>query len=210
MLFDGAQAMPHMRVDVLALDCDFYAFSGHKAFAPTGIGVLYGKRKLLEEMPPYQGGGDMIGTVTFEKTTWNELPYKFEAGTPNVAGAIGLGAALDYLSGLDMAAVAAHEQDLLAYGTEALLDVPGLRIIGTARHKASVISFVMEGTHPHDIGTILDHEGVAVRTGHHCTMPIMERYGVPATARASFALYNTRAEIDRLVAGLHMVRDLFR
>jgi len=210
VLFDGAQAMPHMRVDVSALDCDFYAFSGHKMFGPTGIGVLYGKRKLLEEMPPYQGGGDMIGTVTFEKTTWNELPYKFEAGTPNVAGAIGLGAALDYLSGLDMAAVAAYEQDLLAYGTEALLDVPGLRIIGTARHKASVISFVMESTHPHDIGTILDHEGVAVRTGHHCTMPLMERFGVPATARASFALYNTRTEIDRLVAGLHMVRELFR
>jgi cysteine desulfurase/selenocysteine lyase len=188
VLFDGAQAMPHMRVDVSALDCDFYAFSGHKMFGPTGIGVLYGKRKLLEEMPPYQGGGDMIGTVTFQKTTWNELPYKFEAGTPNVAGAIGLGAALDYLSGVDMAAVAAHEQDLLAYGTEALLDVPGLRIIGTARHKA----------------------GVAVRTGHHCTMPLMERFKVPATARASFALYNTRDEIDRLVAGLNMVRELFR
>ncbi len=210
VLLDGAQAMPHMRIDVQALDCDFYAFSGHKMFGPTGIGVLYGKRSLLEEMPPYQGGGDMIRTVSFQKTTWNELPYKFEAGTPDVAGAIGLGAAVDYLSGLDMAAVAAYEQDLLAYGTEALQDVTGLRIIGTARHKASVISFVMEGTHPHDIGTILDHEGVAVRTGHHCTMPLMERFGVPATARASFALYNTRAEIDRLVAGLHTCRELFR
>ena len=210
VLLDGAQAMPHVRVDVSALDCDFYAISGHKAFGPTGIGVLFGKRERLEAMPPYQGGGDMIRTVTFQGTTWNELPFKFEAGTPNVAGAIGLGAAVDFLSSLDMAAVAAHEQDLLAYGTEALLDVGGLRIIGTAHHKASVISFVMDGTHPHDIGTILDHEGVAVRTGHHCTMPIMERYGVPATARASFALYNTRAEIDRLVAGLHMVRDLFR
>ncbi|MHC4136431.1 MAG: SufS family cysteine desulfurase [Planctomycetota bacterium] len=210
VLLDGAQAMPHLRVDVSALDCDFYAFSGHKAFGPTGIGVLFGKRERLEAMPPYQGGGDMIRTVTFQETTWNELPYKFEAGTPNVAGAVGLGAAIDYLSGLDMAAVATHEQDLLAYGTEALLDVAGLRIIGTARHKASVISFVMDGTHPHDIGTILDHEGVAVRTGHHCTMPVMERYGVPATARASFALYNTRTEIDRLVAGLHMVSELFR
>jgi cysteine desulfurase/selenocysteine lyase len=210
VLLDGAQAMPHMRIDVSALDCDFYAFSGHKMFGPTGIGVLFGKRALLEEAPPYQGGGDMIRTVSFEKTTWNELPYKFEAGTPNVAGAIGLGAAVDFLSGLDMAAIMNHEQDLLAYGTEALSDVPGLRIIGTARHKAAVISFVMEGTHPHDIGTILDHEGVAVRTGHHCTMPIMERYGLPATARASFALYNTRAEIDRLVEGLHMCRELFR
>ncbi|MHC4549924.1 MAG: SufS family cysteine desulfurase [Planctomycetota bacterium] len=209
VLIDGAQAVPHLKVDLRALDCDFYAFSGHKAFGPTGIGVLYGKRELLEAMPPYQGGGEMIRAVTFAKTTFNDVPHKFEAGTPNIAGAIGLGTAVDYLGGLDMTAVHAHEQDLLAYGTEALRTIPGLRLIGTARHKAAVISFVMDGVHPHDIGTILDHEGVAVRTGHHCTMPLMELYGVPATTRASFALYNTRAEIDLLVEGLQRVRDLF-
>ena len=209
VLLDGAQAMPHMRVDVRALECDFYAFSGHKAFGPTGIGVLYGRRALLEEMPPYQGGGDMIRAVTFEKTTWNDLPYKFEAGTPNVAGAIGLGAALEYLAGLDWAAVAAHERDLLAYATEALRTIGGLEIIGTAPEKAAVISFVIDGVHPHDIGTILDHEGVAVRTGHHCTQPVMARFGVTATARASFAFYNRRSEVDALVEGLHRVRELF-
>ena len=210
VLFDGAQAMPHIKVDLRVLDCDFYAFSSHKAFGPTGIGVLYGKRDLLESMPPYQGGGEMIKAVTFEGTVYNDLPHKFEAGTPHIAGAIGLGAAIDYLSGLDMASVAAHEQDLLAYATAALQEIGGVRLIGNSPRKASVISFVMDGVHPHDIGSILDHEGVAVRTGHHCTMPVMERFGIPATTRASFAFYNTRAEADLLVEGLQRVRELFR
>jgi cysteine desulfurase / selenocysteine lyase len=209
VLVDGAQAAPHMAVDVRDLDCDFYVFSGHKVYGPTGIGVLYGKTERLEQMPPWQGGGDMIKVVTFEKTTYNDLPYKFEAGTPNIAGAIGLGAALEYVDGLGLDQIAAHEHDLLAYGTQALSAVPGLRLIGTAPDKAGVLSFVMHGAHPHDVGTILDREGIAVRTGHHCAMPVMERFGVPATTRASLALYNTRAEIDALVQGLQQVREIF-
>jgi cysteine desulfurase/selenocysteine lyase len=209
VLIDGAQAVPHRRVDVRDLGCDFYAFSGHKVFGPTGIGVLYGRRALLEAMPPYQGGGEMIKRVTFEKTTWNDVPYKFEAGTPDIAGAVGLGAALDYLGGLDWRAVAAHEEALLAYATEALGAVPGLRIVGQAREKAAVVSFAMDRVHPHDIGQILDQEGVAVRTGHHCAQPAMDRFGVAATARASFAFYNTRGEVDALVAALGKVRELF-
>ncbi|MFI5401763.1 MAG: SufS family cysteine desulfurase [Planctomycetota bacterium] len=208
-LVDGAQAMPHMRVDVRDLGCDFYAFSGHKLFGPTGIGVLYGRKALLEEMPPYQGGGEMIKRVTFEKTTWNDLPYKFEAGTPDIAGAIGLGAALDYLGTLDAEAIHAHESELLDRATQALSGVRGLRIIGTAREKASLVTFAMEGVHPHDIGQILDQEGVAVRTGHHCAQPVMDRFGVAATTRASFAFYNTLAEVDALVAALAKVRELF-
>jgi cysteine desulfurase / selenocysteine lyase len=209
VLVDGAQAAPHVSIDVQALGCDFYAFSGHKVYAPTGIGVLYGKAALLEAMPPYQGGGDMISSVTFEKTTYNKLPYKFEAGTPNVSGAIGLGAALDYVGALGIAEIAAHEEDLLACGTAALSAVPDLQLIGTAPHKAGVISFVMDGIHPHDIGTILDQEGIAVRTGHHCAQPVMQRFGVPATVRASFALYNTKQEIDALARGIHKVREVF-
>jgi cysteine desulfurase/selenocysteine lyase len=209
VLVDGAQAAPHLRVDVRDLDCDFYVFSGHKTLGPTGIGVLYGKAERLERMPPWQGGGDMIASVTFEKTTYNALPYKFEAGTPHIAGVIGLGVALDYLSGLGLERVAAYEQDLLAYGTEALRAVPGLRIIGTAKEKASVLSFVLDGVHAHDVGTILDHAGVAVRAGHHCAMPIMQRFGVPATVRASLAFYNTREELDALGAGLHEVKEIF-
>jgi len=209
VLVDGAQAAPHLRVDVRDLDCDFYVFSGHKTLGPTGIGVLYGKAGRLERMPPWQGGGDMIASVTFEKTTYNALPYKFEAGTPHIAGVIGLGVALDYLSGLGLERVAAYEQDLLAYGTEALRAVPGLRIIGTAKEKASVLSFVLDGVHAHDVGTILDNAGVAVRAGHHCAMPIMQRFGVPATVRASLAFYNTREELDALVAALHEVRGIF-
>jgi cysteine desulfurase / selenocysteine lyase len=210
VLIDGAQAAPHLRVDVRALDCDFYVFSGHKTLGPTGIGVLYGKAEWLERMPPYQGGGDMIASVTFEKTTYNALPYKFEAGTPHIAGVIGLGVALDYLSGLGLARVVAYERELLAHGTAALHAVPGVRIIGTARKKASVLSFVVDGVHAHDVGTILDHAGVAVRAGHHCAMPVMQRFGVPATVRASLAFYNTREELDALVAGLHDVRGIFR
>jgi cysteine desulfurase/selenocysteine lyase len=210
VMLDGAQAVPHLAVDVRALDCDFYAFSGHKMFGPTGVGVLYGKRALLEAMPPYQGGGDMISSVTFEKSEYNVIPHKFEAGTPNITGAVGLGTAIDYLAGLDRAAMETHEQGLLAYGTERLSEAPGVRIVGTAAEKASVLSFVMEGVHPHDIGTILDQEGVAIRTGHHCTQPVMHRLGVPATARASFAFYNTREEIDTLVAALGKVREIFR
>ena len=206
VLVDGAQAAPHMPVDVQDLDCDFYAFSGHKVYGPTGIGVLYGKAELLEAMPPYQGGGEMILSVTFEKTVYNELPYKFEAGTPNIAGTIGLGAACDYLGALDRAAVARFEHDLLAYAEESLLAIEGLRIVGTAENKAGVHSFTIEGIHPHDIGTILDHEGVAIRTGHHCAQPVMQRFGLAATARASLGIYNTREDIDRLVAGLHHVR----
>ena len=209
VLIDGAQAMPHMRVDVGALGADFYAFSGHKMFGPSGIGVLYGRRCLLEEMPPYQGGGDMIRTVSFSGTTYNGPPQRFEAGTPNIAGAIGLGAAIDFLDDLDMEAAEAHEADLLAYATERVGAIEGIRLIGTARRKAGVVSFNMEGAHPHDIGTILDHEGIAIRAGHHCAQPVMEFYGVAATARASFAFYNTRQEVDALVEGLALVRKLF-
>jgi cysteine desulfurase / selenocysteine lyase len=209
VLVDGAQAVPHLRVDVRVLDCDFYVFSGHKAFGPTGIGVLYGKTERLEQMPPWQGGGDMIKTVTFAKTVYNDLPYKFEAGTPHIAGAIGLGVALEYVEGLGLEQIAAYEHELLAYGTQALSALPGVRLIGTAREKASVLSFVVEGVHAHDVGTILDREGIAVRTGHHCAMPVMERFGVPATTRASLALYNTRAEIDALVQGLRQVHEIF-
>jgi cysteine desulfurase / selenocysteine lyase len=210
VLLDGAQAVAHLPVDVRALDCDFYAFSGHKIFGPTGIGVLYGKKALLEAMPPYQGGGDMISAVAFEHTEYNELPYKFEAGTPNIAGVIGLGAALDYVSDIGLDAIGAHEGDVLAYATTEVAAVPGLRIIGTAREKAGILSFVMEGVHPHDIGTILDQHGVAIRAGHHCAMPLMQRYGISGTARASFALYNTRSNVDALVSGLHKVREMFR
>ena len=208
-LIDGAQAVPHMPVDVSALDADFYAFSGHKLFGPTGIGVLYGKADLLDGMPPYQGGGDMIRTVTFEKTTYNDLPYKFEAGTPDIAGGIGLGAAVDYVTQLGIDKIAAYEHELLLYATEALEQIPGLRIVGTAREKAAVLSFVMQGIHPHDIGTVLDHQGIAVRTGHHCAQPVMDRYHIPATTRASLAFYNTPAEIDALVAGLYKVKEVF-
>jgi len=208
-LVDGAQAAPHLAVDVQALDCDFYAFSGHKLYGPTGVGVLYGKAALLDAMPPWQGGGDMIRQVTFAKTTWNDLPYKFEAGTPNIAGGIGLGAAIGYLERIGLDAIAAHEQALLAYATACAANVPGLRLIGTARDKAGILSFVLDDVHAHDVGTILDHEGVAVRTGHHCAMPVMERFGVPATVRASFALYNTQAEVDVLFAALAKVREVF-
>jgi cysteine desulfurase/selenocysteine lyase len=208
-LIDGAQAAPHMKVDVQALDADFYAFSGHKLYGPTGIGMLYGKSKLLNAMPPYQGGGDMIRTVTFEKTTYNELPYKFEAGTPHISGGIGLGAAIDYVNRIGIDAIGAYEHELLVYGTEALSRIPGLRLIGTAREKAAVLSFVMEGIHPHDIGTVLDRMGIAVRTGHHCAQPVMDRFQVPATTRASLAFYNTTAELDALEAGLRKVREMF-
>jgi cysteine desulfurase/selenocysteine lyase len=210
VLVDGAQAVPHLPIDVRELDCDFYVFSAHKVYGPTGIGVLYGKTALLDAMPPYQAGGDMIASVTFEKTTYNSLPYKFEAGTPNIAGAIGLGVALDYLNDVGPDAVAAHEHDLLGYGTELLLGVPGLRLIGTAREKAGVLSFVLEGVHPHDIGQVLDLEGIAIRTGHHCAQPVMDRFGVPATARASLALYNTREDLDALAEGLAKVKEMFR
>jgi cysteine desulfurase / selenocysteine lyase len=208
VLLDGAQAVPHIPVDVQELDCDFYAFSGHKLYGPTGVGVLYGKARSLEAMPPYQGGGDMISSVTFAKTTYNVLPHKFEAGTPNIAGVIGLGTAIDYVNGLGLDDIAAHEQDLLAYATDSLLEVPGVRIIGTAREKTGAISFVLEAIHPHDIGTILDQEGIALRTGHHCTQPLMDRFGVPATARAALALYNTREDIDALVKGLYKVKEV--
>jgi cysteine desulfurase/selenocysteine lyase len=208
-LVDGAQATPHMGVDVHDIGCDFYAFSGHKLFGPTGIGVLYGREQLLEAMPPYQGGGDMIKMVTFERTVYNDLPYKFEAGTPHIAGVIGLGAAIDYVSGIGLDNIHAHETDLLNYATQAAASVDGLRLIGTAADKAGVLSFVMEHIHPHDLGTILDHEGIAIRTGHHCAMPVMEHFGVPATARASFAFYNTRAEADRLVQGLEIAKKVF-
>ncbi len=208
VLVDGAQAVPHMKVDVQQLDCDFYAFSSHKMFGPTGVGILYGKEELLEAMPPYQGGGDMIKSVTFEKTLFNDLPFKFEAGTPNIAGGIGLGAAIDYMNAMDMNAVMAYEHELLQYATARLLEIPGLRIIGTAKQKAAVISFVMEGVHPHDIGTILDYEGVAIRTGHHCAQPVMQRFGVPATARASFAFYNTKDEVDVLVRAVRKVKEV--
>ncbi|OGT81986.1 MAG: cysteine sulfinate desulfinase [Gammaproteobacteria bacterium RIFCSPLOWO2_02_FULL_52_10] len=209
VLLDGAQAVSHTVCDVRALDCDFYVFSSHKLFGPTGVGVLYGKQQLLEKMPPYQGGGDMIKTVTFARTEYNDLPYKFEAGTPDIAGVIGLGAAVDYVNKIGLAAIAGHERDLLAYGTAALQEIQGLRLIGTARDKASILSFVLDGIHPHDIGTILDHAGVAIRTGHHCAMPVMDFFRVPATARASLAFYNTRAEIDILVRAVHSARKIF-
>lgn len=209
VLVDGAQAAPHLPIDVQDLDCDFYTVSGHKMFGPTGIGVLYGKAERLDSMAPYQGGGDMIRSVTFEKTTYAPLPAKFEAGTPHIAGAVGLGAAIDYLAALDWQQLAAHEADLLAYATGSLARVTGLRLIGTAPHKASVVSFVMDGVHAHDVGTIVDQEGVAIRTGHHCTQPVMDFFGVPATARASFAFYNDRDDVDRLVEAVKKVRELF-
>jgi len=209
VLVDGSQAAYHMNVDVQALDCDFYVATGHKIYGPTGIGLLYGKAALLDAMPPFLGGGDMIASVTFEKTTYNVLPYKFEAGTPHIEGAIGLAAAMDYLTGVGLDRIAAHEKDLLSYATDAVSRVPGVQLVGTAREKGAILSFVMDGIHPHDIGTIVDQEGVAIRTGHHCAQPLMQRLGVPATARASLALYNTRDEIDTLVAALHKVREVF-
>jgi cysteine desulfurase/selenocysteine lyase len=210
VLVDGAQAVPHLPVDVRALDCDFYVFSGHKVYGPTGIGVLYGKSGHLEAMPPWQGGGDMILSVSFEKTVYQRAPHKFEAGTPHIEGVIGLAPALDYVTALGLDRIGAHEHALLDYGTRKLREIEGLRIVGTAREKAGVISFVLDGVHPHDIGTILDQEGIAVRTGHHCAQPAMERFGLPATARASFGLYTTREEIDALAAGLARVREVFR
>ena len=209
VLIDGAQAAPHLKVDVRELDCDFYAFSGHKLCGPTGSGVLYGKTDLLNAMPPFQGGGDMIASVTFEKTTFNLLPYKFEAGTPHIAGGIGLGAAIDYLTGVGLDKIAAYEQELLDYATEAVGAIKGVKIIGTAREKASVLSFTIDGIHPHDIGTILDQEGIAIRAGHHCAQPVMKRFGVPATARASFAFYNTKQEVDALVEGINRAIEVF-
>ena len=209
VLVDGAQATPHMPVDVQDLGCDFLAFSGHKVYGPTGIGVLYGRADLLEAMPPYQGGGDMISAVTFEKTVYNSLPHKFEAGTPHIEGAIGLAAAIEYVQRIGLTQIAAYEKELLAYGTELLSAIPGLRILGTAKDKASVLSFVLDDVHAHDIGTILDHEGIAVRAGHHCAMPLMKRFGVPATARASLAFYNTREELEALAKGIHKVKEVF-
>jgi cysteine desulfurase/selenocysteine lyase len=209
VLVDGAQAVPHLVVDVQDLDADFYAFSAHKMYGPTGVGAVYGKKALLEKMPPYQGGGDMISSVTFEKTTWNKVPHKFEAGTPDMAGAIGWRAAIEYMNNVGVARIAAHEHELLEYATQVVGALPGVRIIGTAKEKASVLSFVIEDVHPHDIGTILDQEGIAVRTGHHCAQPVMERFGVPATVRASFAMYNTRAEVDALARGIEKVREVF-
>jgi cysteine desulfurase/selenocysteine lyase len=209
VLLDGAQGVPHMAIDVQELDCDFYAFSGHKMFGPTGVGVLYGREALLDAMPPYQGGGDMILEVSFNGTTYNELPYKFEAGTPNISGVVGLGAAVDYLQSIGMHAIARHEQALLAYLMSELQKVPGIRLIGTAPDKASVQSFMLDDIHPHDLGTILDHQGIAIRTGHHCAMPVMQHFSVPGTARASLALYNNRDDIDRLVAALHQAKEIF-
>jgi cysteine desulfurase/selenocysteine lyase len=209
VVVDGAQAVPHLKVDLQDLDADFYAFSGHKMYGPTGIGVLYGKAALLEAMPPYQGGGDMISSVTFEKTIYNKLPHKFEAGTPDMAGVAGLKAAIEYMNGVGIGKIAAHEQNLLVYATEIVGSLPGVRLIGTAREKASVLSFVLDEVHPHDIGTILDQEGIAVRTGHHCAQPVMERFGVPATVRASFAVYNTKGEVDALVRGIRKVHEVF-
>ncbi|HEX4603689.1 MAG TPA: cysteine desulfurase [Candidatus Angelobacter sp.] len=208
VLVDGAQAVARMPVDVQALDCDFYALSSHKLYGPTGVGILYGKTELLEAMPPWQGGGDMIASVTFEKTVYNRLPYKFEAGTPNIADTIGLGAAIEYVNHLGLSAIEEHEADLLAYATSAVGAIPGVRLVGTAKEKAGVLSFVMEDIHPHDIGTILDSEGIAVRTGHHCAQPVMQRFNIPATARASFGLYNTREEVDALVMGIQKVREV--
>jgi cysteine desulfurase/selenocysteine lyase len=209
VLLDGSQAAYHMKVDVRALDVDFYAATGHKLYGPTGIGVLYGRAALLDEMDPFLGGGDMISSVTFERSTWNELPYKFEAGTPHIAGAIGLHAAIDYIDTVGLDRIAEHEASLLEYGTAVLERVPGVRIIGTARRKGSILSFVMEGIHPHDVGTIVDRDGVAIRTGHHCAQPVMERFGVPATARASLAMYNTTADLDVLGSALERVRQVF-
>jgi cysteine desulfurase/selenocysteine lyase len=209
VLVDGAQAVPHMKVDVQDLDCDFYAFSAHKMCGPTGIGILYGKAKLLEKMKPYQGGGDMILSVTFEKTTYNVIPHKFEAGTPPIAAGIGLGATIDYLESVGMDRIAAHEHELLKYATDAFKTLKGVRIVGTAKNKAAVLSFVVQGVHPHDVGTILNEDGVAVRTGHHCAQPVMQRFGIPATARASFYLYNTMQEVDALVAGIRRVQKIF-
>jgi cysteine desulfurase/selenocysteine lyase len=209
VLVDGAQAIPHSSVDVRALGCDFYAFSGHKIYGPTGIGVLYGREELLADMPPWQGGGDMILTVSFERTTYNELPWKFEAGTPNISGVIGLAAAMDYVESLGVEAIAAHEQRLLEHATRELERIPGIEIVGTAQHKAAVLSFTLQGVHPHDLGTILDAEGVAVRTGHHCAMPVMTFFDIPATARASFGCYNTEAEVASLVAALRKAREVF-
>jgi cysteine desulfurase / selenocysteine lyase len=209
VLVDGAQAVPHMPVDVQALGCDFYAFSGHKVYGPTGIGVLYGKEELLAEMPPYQGGGDMISSVTFEKTTYNVVPYKFEAGTPDIAGAIGLGAALEYVTRLGIDRIAAHGQELLAYATEKVGAIEGVRLIGTAPNRVGVLSFVLDNVHPHDLGTILDRDGIAIRTGHHCAQPVMDRFRIPATARASFAVYNTKEEVDALVEGIRAAHEVF-
>jgi cysteine desulfurase/selenocysteine lyase len=209
VVVDGAQAVPHLAVDVQDLDADFYAFSGHKMYGPTGIGVMYGKHALLDAMPPYQGGGDMISSVTFEKTTYNKLPHKFEAGTPDMAGVAGLKAAIEFMNGIGIAKIGAHEHDLLEYATEVVCALPGVRLIGTAREKASVLSFVLDEVHPHDIGTILDQQGIAVRTGHHCAQPVMERFHIPATVRASFAVYNTKAEVDALVRGIRKVREVF-
>ncbi len=209
VMLDGAQAVQHMSVDVREIDCDFYAFSGHKMYGPTGIGVLYGRESLLNSMPPYQGGGDMISSVTFEKTLFAKLPHKFEAGTPSIAAGIGLGAALEYLESAGLEAIAAHEQDVLSYGTEVMARIPGVKIIGTAGKKASVLSFVIDGIHPHDVGTILDQEGIAIRTGHHCAQPVMEFFGIPATARASLGLYNTREDMDALAAGVRKVIEVF-
>ncbi|MCH7674182.1 cysteine desulfurase [candidate division KSB1 bacterium] len=209
VLLDGAQAVPHQKIDVQELDCDFFAFSSHKFFGPTGVGVLFAKEDLLEKMPPYEGGGEMITSVTFEKTTYNELPHKFEAGTPNIAGVVALGAAIDYVNEVGYENIHEHEDELLKYATEALSSIKSLRIIGTAAKKASVISFTLDNIHPHDMGTILDRQGIAVRTGHHCTQPVMERFNVPATTRASFAFYNTKEEVDRLVEGIHHLLKLF-
>ena len=209
VLVDGAQAAPHLRVDLQDLDCDFFAFSGHKIFGPTGVGVLYGRESLLERMPPYQGGGDMIATVTLQRSTWAALPAKFEAGTPMIAQVLGLGAALDYVNGIGLDAIGAWERELLGYATEQVARIEGIRLIGTAKEKASVLGFVLDGVHPHDIGTVLDDAGVAIRAGHHCAQPVMDRYGVPATARASFAFYNTRAEIDVLTDCLVTVKKMF-
>jgi len=209
VLVDGAQAAPHLVVDVRDLDCDFYVLSSHKMFGPTGVGVLYGRPALLEAMPPYQGGGDMIASVTFEATRYNQVPYKFEAGTPNIAGVAAFGAAIDYLSALDRAAALVHEDDVLAYATAAVREIPGVRIIGEAREKTGVLSFLMDGVHPHDAGTILDQQGVAVRTGQHCAQPVMDRFGIPATIRASLAIYNTREDVDALIRGLLKVREVF-
>jgi cysteine desulfurase/selenocysteine lyase len=209
VLVDGAQAAPHQRIDVQALGCDFYAFSSHKVFGPSGVGALWGRAEHLEAMPPYQGGGEMILTVSFEKSTWAPIPHKFEAGTPDIGGVVGFGAALDYVNELGLDNIGAHERQLLAYATAKLQEVPGLRLIGTAPHKAGILSFVIGDVHPHDVGTILDREGVCVRTGHHCAQPVMERFGVPATVRASLALYNDRNDVDRLVAALGTVREVF-
>jgi cysteine desulfurase/selenocysteine lyase len=209
VLVDGAQAAPHLRVDVRAIGCDFYAFSGHKVYGPSATGALYGREALLAAMPPWQGGGDMIASVSFEKSTWNELPYKFEAGTPNVAGVIALGAAIDWVGKIGLDNIAAHEHELLEHGTRLLSELAGLRLVGTAREKAGVLSFVLEGVHPHDVGTVLDHEGIAVRTGHHCAQPVMDRFGIPATTRASLACFNTKQELDALARGIRKVQEMF-